>query len=155
MQDTNATVGQVTATVLDRTGGRSSLTCVLSDFEQTAHGAVLGRLTVPWERLERVSWDLPPREPDADEEEPMARVRVVIDDGTDAGQEIVVPSERFEVIDWAVGMLVDHRADATLGMIERRRILVPWHAVREYERLTSGRLASPSGSDLLPARPDA
>jgi hypothetical protein len=152
MHDTSATAGQVTATVVDRSGARSEVICALSDFEQSAHGALLGRLTIPWERLERVSWDLPPREPD--DEEPAARVRVVIDDGTDAGQEITVASERFEVIDWAVGMLIDHRADATLGMIEQRRILVPWHAVREYERLTAGRFA-PTRSDRLPARPDA
>jgi hypothetical protein len=152
MQDTSATVGQVTATVVDRSGGRSQVTCALSDFEQSAHGAVLDRVMIPWQRLERVSWDLPPREPDG--EEPPARVRVLIEDGTDAGQEIVVPSERFEVIDWAVGMLIDHRADATLGTIEQRRILVPWHAVREYERLTAGRVA-PASSDRLPARPDA
>ena len=61
------------------------------------------------------------------------------------------------MIDWAVGLLIDHRADATPGMIEQRRILVPWHAVREYERLTAGRLvtSTPPASDLVPSRPDA
>jgi hypothetical protein len=149
MEAPNGEVGQVTATVVDRAGGRSTVTCALAEFEQSAHGAVLGRRTIPWQRIERVSWGLPPRDPDL--AEPAAKVRVVIDDGTDEGEEIVVSSERFEVIAWAVGLLVDDRADMMLGTIEQRRMLVPWHAVREYERVTADR-----GADArLPSRPDA
>lgn len=147
MDTPNGSVGQVTVTIVDGDGGRSTAECALTEFEQSEHGAVLGRRMIPWHRIERAWWGLPPRDPDL--EEPPARVRVLIDDGTANGEEIVVPAERFEVIGWAVGLLVDGRADNMLGTIEQRRMLVPWHAVREYERLTLG-----ASDELLPSRPD-
>jgi hypothetical protein len=152
MDAPNGAVGQVTVTVVDGNGARSTAQCALMEFEQSEHGAILGRLVIPWQRIQRVSWDLPPRDPDLDETP--AKVRVVVDDGTAEGEEIVVPSDRFEVIAWAVGLLVDERADTYSGMIEQRRILVPWHAVREYERLATG-VMSESREGLLPIRPDA
>jgi hypothetical protein len=36
--------------------------------------------------------------------------------------------------------------------VSQRRILVPWHAVREYERTTA---SSIDGNQLTPSRPDA
>ena len=147
---TNGEVGQVTVTTLDGNGGRASAECALADFEQSEHGAVLERRMIPWHRIERVSWGLPPKEPDL--EEAAAKVRVLIDDGTADGEELVVSSDRFEVIPWAIGLLVDDRHDAMLGTIEQRRMLVPWHAVREYERVAVGAEAR---DQLLPSRPDA
>jgi len=147
---TNGEVGQVTVTTLDRNGDRATAECALVDFEQSEHGAVLGRRMIPWHRIERVSWGLPPKEPDL--EEAAAKVRVLIDDGTAEGEEIVVSSDRFEVIPWAIGLLVDDRHDAMLGTIEQRRMLVPWHAVREYERVAVG---ADARDQLLPSRPDA
>ena len=147
---TNGEVGQVTVTTLDRNGDRATAECALVDFEQSEHGAVLGRRMIPWHRIERVSWGLPPKEPDL--EEAAAKVRVMIDDGTAEGEEIVVSSDRFEVIPWAIGLLVDDRHDAMLGTIEQRRMLVPWHAVREYERVAVG---ADARDQLLPSRPDA
>jgi hypothetical protein len=151
MDTPNGSVGEVTVTILDGAGGRSTATCALMDFEQSEHGAVLGRRLIPWQRVERVSWALPPRDPDG--QDAAATVRVLIDDGTADGEEIVVPADRFEVIGWAIGMLVDDRVDAMLGTVEQRRVLVPWHAVREYERLMVE--ASDPRGELLPSRPDA
>jgi hypothetical protein len=147
----NGSAGQVSVTVLDGKGGRSTKTCSLADFEQSDIGAILERTTIPWPRVERVSWELPPREPDG-EEPSAARVRVLIDDGTPDGEEIVVSSDRFEAIAWAVGLLVDDRADAALGTIHQRRIIVPWHAVREYERVVAVAADRP---ELVPTRPDS
>jgi hypothetical protein len=148
----NGEVGKVTVTIVGADGSRSAVQCELMEFEQSDHGAILGRLVIPWQRIERVSWGLPPRDPDL--EEPPAKVRVVIDDGTAAGQEIVVASERFEVIAWAIGLHVDDRVDAVLGTIDQRRMLVPWHAVREYERVSASARRATS-EDLLRPRPDA
>ena len=47
---------------------------------------------------------MPSRDPDG--EESLAKVRVLVDDGSPGGEEIVVPAERFEMLDWAIGLLV-------------------------------------------------
>jgi hypothetical protein len=144
-------VGQVSITLLDGRGSRTTETCPQEDFEQDDHGASIGRRTIPWQRIERVSWELPPREPDV-QELATAKVRVLADDGTPGGEEIVVPSDRFEMIAWGIGVLVDDRADAGLGTIHQRRLVIPWHAVREYERLVA--VAEPR-EELVPTRPDS
>ena len=122
----------------------------LAEFEQSEHGAVFGRLVVPWPRVERVTWSLPPREAEIDQ--PHSVVRVMIEDGSIDGEELVVASERFDVTPWAAGLLIDDLVDAERGLVSQRRILVPWHAVREYERTTSAILP---GDRLTPLRPDA
>jgi hypothetical protein len=122
----------------------------LAGFEQSEHGAVFGRLVVPWPRVERITWSLPPRE--AEIEQPHSVVRVVIEDGSIDGEEIVVASERFDVTPWAAGLLIDDLIDAERGLVSQRRILVPWHAVREYERTTTAALRI---DELMPSRPDA
>jgi len=79
-------------------------------------------------------------------------VRVIIEDGSIDGEELVVASERFDVTPWAAGLLVDDLVDAERGLVSQRRILVPWHAVREYERTT----ATVAQTDReTPSRPDA
>ena len=145
----NGSVGTVAVRLLDGAGGRSTETCPLADFEQGEHGAAIGRRTIPWHRIERVSWELPPRDPDG--EATGAKVRVLIDDGTPDGEEMVVASDRFEVMGWAIGLLVDDRADASIGAVHQRRVIVPWHAVREWERLVGTTDEAPS---LVPGRPD-
>jgi hypothetical protein len=150
MDTPNGTIGQVTATIVDANGARSTATCALMDFEQSEHGAMLGRRVIPWHRIERVAWGLPPRDPDA--EESLAKVRVLVDDGSPGGEEIVVSAERFEMLDWAIGLLVDDRVDAMLGTVDQRRVLVPWHSVREYERQVTG---SEVLDGVMPSRPDA
>ncbi len=122
----------------------------LAEFEQSQHGAVFGRLVVPWPRVERVTWSLPPREAEIDP--PHSVVRVVIEDGSPDGEELVVASERFDVTPWAAGLLIDDLVDAERGLVSQRRILVPWHAVREYERTT---WSTVHDDPLTPSRPDA
>jgi hypothetical protein len=122
----------------------------LAEFEQSQHGAVFGRLVVPWPRVERITWSLPPREAEIDQ--PHSVVRVVIEDGSIEGEELVVASERFDVTPWAAGLLIDDLVDAERGLVSQRRILVPWHAVREYERTT---WATVHDDPLTPSRPDA
>jgi hypothetical protein len=147
----NGSEGQVTITLVDGRGGRTTETCAITDFEQAEHGAIIGaRRTIPWQRIERVSWELPPREPDGEASGP--RVRVTIDDGTPAGEDVVVPADRFEVLGWAISLLVDDRADTALGTIHQRRVIVPWQAVREYERLLPRVADEPA---VVPGRPDA
>jgi hypothetical protein len=148
MED-NGSVGTVTITLVDGSGGRTTEMCPLGEFEQAEHGAVIGRRTIPWHRVERVAWQLPPREPDG--EAAGARVRALVDDGTPTGEELVVPSDRFEVMGWAIGLLVDDRADTSFGTIQQRRMIVPWHAVREWERLVG---SIDEGPALVPGRPD-
>ena len=121
----------------------------LAEFEQSEHGAVFGRLVIPWPRVERVTWSLPPREAEVDQ--PHSVVRVVVEDGTADGEEIVVASERFDITPWAAGLLVDDLVDADKGLVSQRRLLVPWHAVREYERTTA---AMVRGDRPPPSRPD-
>ena len=93
MEETS--VGQVTVTLLDGRGGRSTETCPLADFEQGEHGATIGRKPVPWQRIERVAWERPPRELDG-EELATAKVRVLADDG-DIEQALVWLARSIEV----------------------------------------------------------
>jgi hypothetical protein len=120
------------------------------EFEQSEHGAVFGRLVIPWPRVERIMWSLPAREAEVDQ--PHSVVRVVIEDGSLEGEELVVASERFDVTPWAAGLLVDDVVDADRSLVSQRRILVPWHAVREYERTTATVV---DANGLTPSRPDA
>ncbi|HJX08858.1 MAG TPA: hypothetical protein VJ736_12400 [Actinomycetota bacterium] len=143
-------VGSVVVSTFGPDGAWVDTAHYLAEFEQSEHGAVFGRLVVPWPRVERITWSLPPREAEIDQ--PHSVVRVVIEDGSIEGEELVVASERFDVTPWAAGLLIDDLVDANRGLVSQRRILVPWHAVREYERTTASVL---QGGPLTPSRPDA
>ena len=144
-------VGSVVVSTVGPDGGWVEAVHPQSDFEQSEHGAIFGRLVIPWPRVVRISWSLPPREAEVDQ--PHAVVRVVIEDGSIEGEELVVASERFDITPWAAGLLVDDVVDADLGLVSQRRILVPWHAVREYERTTASVVYG--AERLVPSRPDA
>jgi hypothetical protein len=145
-----AEVGAVVVSTIGPDGAWVDAAHPVVEFEQSEHGAVFGRLVIPWQRVERITWSLPPREAEIDQ--PHSVVRVVIEDGSIEGEELVVASERFDVTPWAAGLLVDDLVDADRGLVSQRRILVPWHAVREYERTTVAML---NGALLPPSRPDA
>jgi hypothetical protein len=153
MEDTKRTltteVGIVVVSTLRADGTWADSAHPLAEFEQSEHGAVFGRLVIPWPRVERITWSLPPREAEIDQ--PHSVVRVVAEDGTTDGEEIVVASERFDVTPWAAGLLIDDVVDADKGLVSQRRIIVPWHAVREYERTTA---AIMRGDRPAPSRPD-
>jgi hypothetical protein len=143
-------VGTVVVSTIGPNGAWTDTPHYLAEFEQSEHGAVFGRLVVPWPRVERITWSLPPREAEIDQ--PHSVVRVVIEDGSSEGEELVVASERFDVTPWAAGLLVDDLVDAERGLVSQRRILVPWHAVREYERTTAAVVQTDRET---PSRPDA
>jgi hypothetical protein len=143
-------VGAVVVSTIGPDGAWVDAAHPVVEFEQSAHGAVFGRLVIPWQRVERITWSLPPREGEI--EQAHSVVRVVIEDGSFEGEEFVVASERFDVTPWAAGLLVDDLVDAERGLVSQRRILVPWHAVREYERTTAATVHS---DRLTPSRPDA
>jgi hypothetical protein len=143
-------VGAVVVSTIGPDGAWMDAAHPVAEFEQSEHGAVFGRLVIPWPRVERIMWSLPPREAEVDQ--PHSVVRVVIEDGSVDGEELVVASERFDVTPWAAGLLVDDVVDADRGLVSQRRILVPWHAVREYERTTASMIG---GSPMTPSRPDA
>jgi hypothetical protein len=143
-------VGTVVVSTIGPNGAWTDTPHYLAEFEQSEHGAVFGRLVVPWPRVERITWSLPPREAEIDQ--PHSVVRVVIEDGSSEGEELVVASERFDVTPWAAGLLVDDLVDAERGLVSQRRILVPWHAVREYERTTATVVQTDRET---PSRPDA
>jgi hypothetical protein len=143
-------VGTVVVSTIGPDGAWVDTPHYLAEFTQSEHGAVFGRLVIPWPRVERITWSLPPHEAEMDQ--PHSVVRVVVEDGSIDGDEIVVASERFDVTPWAAGLLIDDLVDADRGLVSQRRILVPWHAVREYERTTA---AMVRGEEPTPSRPDA
>src|SRR6476661_2822097 len=124
-------VGSVVVSTVGPDGAWVEAVHPQADFEQSEHGAIFGRLVIPWPRVVRISWSLPSIE----------------------GEELVVASERFDITPWAAGLLVDDVVDADLGLVSQRRILVPWHAVREYERTTASVVYG--AERLVPSRPDA
>jgi ribulose bisphosphate carboxylase small subunit len=148
--------GFVAITLSTPSGSREVVEHPLPDFEQSEQGVALDRRLIPWHRVHRVSWLFPPK--DIVTDEPTGQVRVVIDDGSAAGEEFTVGSERFEATAWAITVLLDDQVDADAGTVAQRRLIVPWHAVVEYERLVSTkqeRSAADVRPDVLPGRPDA
>ncbi len=148
--------GFVAITMSAPDGTREVVEQPLSDFEHSEQGIAMGRRVVPWHRVHRVSWLLAPRQIVSDE--PLGRVRVVIDDGTPSGEEFVVDSERFEANAWSVAILLDDGADADAGTVTQRRLIAPLHAVFEYERLASElqrKAEADARPDAYPSRPDS
>lgn len=113
----------------------SRRTCETGEFEPTEHGALLGRLLIPWHRVRYYAWPLPPADvAHEDEERVRARVRLVLTDG----EEHVVAADKFETGPWTVTAILDDVADTATGAMYRRRVIVPWHGVAEVERLGVG-----------------
>ena len=114
--------------------------CETGEFEPTEHGALLGRLLIPWHRVRYYAWPLPPSDvAHEDESRVRARVRLVLADG----EEHVVAADKFETGPWTVTAILDDVADAASGSMYRRRVIVPWHGVAEVERLGVGQPERP------------
>jgi hypothetical protein len=110
----------------------ATMSASTAEFEPTEHGLLIGLLLIPWHRVRRYSWSLAPRDFMADADgHARARVRLAVH-GED---EIVVLAERFETGSWTVNVVVDEFMDAETGLVHRQRLFVPWHMVREYERM--------------------
>ena len=124
---------QASIEVILMDGSRRS--CETSEFEPTEHGALLGRLLIPWHRVRYYAWPLPPADvAREDEERVRARVRLVLADG----EEHIVAADKFETGPWTVTAILDDVADTASGEMYRRRVIVPWHGVSEVERLGIG-----------------
>lgn len=140
---------------LDDASGDIELIEVASGlFEPAEYGVAIGRVFVPWHRVRRYSWDLGVHEVAAGERPPLARVRVVFDDGTPEGESHVVAGDRFETGPYAVTVVLDDEIDLEDGTAIRRKLCVPWHHVIEFERLRVNVAAVMHEEDVVPERPD-
>jgi hypothetical protein len=132
--DVSIASGIVTVVVDDGTGGTSTIEAPAADFEAAERGVAIGRRFIPWHRVHRYQWDLPPKD-FAEDRRASARVRLVIADGGGAREEHVVGADGFETGAFAVTMLIEDVVDAEHGTVSVRRVGVPWHRVHEYERI--------------------
>ncbi len=149
--DTGIASGVVTVLVDEPGGGSSTIQTPAADFEAAERGVAIGRRFIPWHRVRRYEWDLPPKE-FAEEHRVSARVRLVIDDVHGAAEEHMVSADGFETGAFAVTMLLEDFVDTARGTVMVRRIGIPWHHVREYERIPAD---APTDGNAPPERPDA
>src|SRR6266516_3849378 len=77
--DTGIASGVVTVLVDEPGGGSSTIQTPAAEFEAADRGVAIGRRFIPWHRVRRYEWDLPPKE-FAEEHRVSARVRLVLDD---------------------------------------------------------------------------
>ena len=109
-----------------------AMTASTAEFEPTEHGLLIGLLLIPWHRVRRYAWALAPRDYMADADgHARARVRLAVS-GED---EIFVLAERFETGSWTVNIVLDDYVDVDTGLVYRQRLFIPWHRIREYERM--------------------
>jgi hypothetical protein len=132
--DASIASGVVTILVDDGNGTTATIEAPAADFEAAERGVAIGRRFIPWHRVRRYEWDLPPKD-FAEERRVAARVRLVVEDGAGAPQEHLVSADGFETGAFAVTMLVEDVVDAEHGTVNVRRVGFPWHRVREYERM--------------------
>jgi len=131
--DASIASGVVTILVDDGNGGTATIEAPAAEFEAAERGIAIGRRFIPWHRIHRYEWELPPK--DFAEERRTARVRLVVEDGAGVSQEYTVSADGFETAAFAVTMLVEDVLDAEHGTVSIRRVGFPWHRVREYERM--------------------
>jgi hypothetical protein len=149
--DASIASGTVTVLVDDGNGTTSTIEAPAADFEAAERGIAIGRRFIPWHRIHRYEWDLPPKE-FAEDRRASARVRLVVDDGAGAPVEHLIGADGFETGAFAVTMLVEDVVDAEKGTVSVRRVGFPWHRVREYERIPADAV---TGDPRMPSRPDA
>jgi hypothetical protein len=132
--DASIASGVVTVRVTGADGTTSTIEAPAAEFEAADRGVAIGRRFIPWHRIERYEWDLPPKD-FAEDRRASARVRIVLDDGAGKTEEHVIGADGFETGAFAVTMLVEDSVDAENGTVSVRRVGIPWHRVQEYERI--------------------
>ena len=142
--------------------GNVSLEVPSAEFEAGERGLQVGAVFIPWHRVHE--YDLIMRqEPAAGDrmrDGVRMRARVVVDDGTRAGQTLDVTADRFESSAHAVTMLLDRHVDADAGDLVTQKLSVPWHrvvSVERYSALSEGDAGSDVGASdggAEPARRD-
>jgi hypothetical protein len=134
MLDASIASGNVTVLVDDGNGTMSTIEAPAADFEAAERGIAIGRRFIPWHRIHRYEWDLPPKE-FAEDRRASARVRLVVEDGAGKPVEHLIGADGFETGVFAVTMLVEDVVDTENGTISVRRVGFPWQRVHEYERI--------------------
>lgn len=154
---TRLEAGVVRVEVKNRAGSATVIEVASGAFEPAERGVSIGRTFVPWHRIRRFWWELEPRTAAFDgERRPLAKVRVVLDDGTSTGEVHVLSADRFETGPYVVTVVLEHRVEPERGLVVLRKLCVPWHHVVEFTRLPVDD-ADVLGAGLVPesARPGA
>jgi len=133
---TRLEAGVVRVEVKNRAGSATVIEVASGAFEPAERGVSIGRTFVPWHRIRRFWWELEPRTAAFDgERRPLAKVRVVLDDGTSTGEVHVLSADRFETGPYVVTVVLEHRVEPERGLVVLRKLCVPWHHVVEFTRL--------------------
>src|SRR6266516_812753 len=119
--DTGIASGVVTVLVDEPGGGSSTIQTPAAEFEAADRGVAIGRRFIPWHRVRRYEWDLPPKE-FAEEHRVSARVRLVLDDVNGTAEEHMVSADGFETGAFAVTMLLEDFVDTARGTVMVRRV---------------------------------
>jgi hypothetical protein len=152
---TRLEAGVVQVELEDPSGATHVVEVASGQFEPAEHGVVLGRVFVPWHRVGRYWWELGTREiAPVGERPPLARVRVVLDDGTPEGETYIVAGDHFETGPYAVTVVLEDRVDLEKGVVVLRKLCVPWRHVVEFERLRINVAAVLHEGESVPERPD-
>jgi uncharacterized protein (UPF0248 family) len=134
--------------------GNVSLEVPSAEFEAGERGVQVGAFFIPWHRVHEYDLIIHQDLPGADRmrDGVRMRARVVLDDGTRAGQTLDVTADRFESSAHAVTMLLDRHVDADAGDLVTQKLSVPWHRVVSVERYSA--LAEGDAGAEAPARRD-
>src|SRR5207253_10644440 len=112
--ETGIASGVVTVVDDEPGGGSSTIQTPAADFEAAERGVAIGRRFIPWHRVRRYGWDLPPKE-FAEEHRVSARVRLVIDDVHGAAEEYTVSADGLETSSFAAKSQVERVNSSPVG----------------------------------------
>jgi hypothetical protein len=130
--------------------GGASLTSPVTEIEPTDRGIRIGMLFFPWHRVLRYWLDLPSKGGRSSAPSDRVHVRIVLEDGSPEGEAHVVTAEQFEAGPWTLNLIAETASEDGTRTL-RRKLCVPWHSVREYERLTAaGSEASDEETVVIP-----
>ncbi len=125
----------------------TSITCPVNEIEPSEQGIRIGLRFLPWHRVVRYTCDLGSSGGGASAAPARVLVRVILEDGSAAGEVQEVSADQFEAGPWTLNLIVDTTSGD--GRASRRKLFVPWHSVREYERLPRD-AEVPDASTLIP-----
>ena len=146
-------LGVVVRAKLEEVGepGFSLRVCRAEQFDTSERGISIDRLTVPWHRVIEYHWLVTqPFHPESDASKSNIEIRVVVEDATEDGRVHVVQPESFEPGPWTLALVLDRRVLPDHGLETIERLFIPWHRVREYERVNTR-----VDVRQVPPRPDA
>ena len=136
-------------------GGRIAILDVpIESFGATEHGITMyGTTVVPWHRVVRYVRDVvqPLGEPEVATH---VEIRAWLDDGSETGETLRVPSDRFEPGPWTADFLVVVAMNVETATIHLKKIHAPWGRVFEYERVRLPTEQVLPDEHVVPARPD-